>query len=166
MTTFTASNRSQANVPAPRTAIWALVTSPDALAELTPLIDHISPHGEHWCWSLKEVAALGVRVAPSFTERMSFIEGTQITFTHDPPAGSTERAGATGIYTLEDDGTGGTNLVVDLTVHVDLPLPKLSRRAVEAVMTKTMTRTGEKFASNLYARLGIAQSEPKAFVAQ
>jgi hypothetical protein len=38
---------------------------------------------------------------------------------------------------------------------VDLPLPKLSRRAVERVMAESMQRAGDRFAENLYRHLDI-----------
>ena len=79
-------------------------------------------------------------------------------FEHRPPAGSTERAGADGRYELDDRGDGRTRLFVDISLCVDLPLPRLSRRAVEKVMATTMQRTGDRFGLNLYRRLGIDPS--------
>ena len=158
MTRFESTNVSTAAVPAPRDAIWAIVTSPQALAELTPLIDRIAADGDTWCWKLKPIAALGVRIEPSFTEQMTFDGEERMTFEHRPPAGTSELAGARGVYTLADRPDGGTDLSVDITIHVELPLPKISRRAVERVMAAMMSRTGDKFAENLYARLGIDAS--------
>ena len=70
MTTFTSRDVSTAVVPAPREEIWAIVSDPTALAELTPMIESIEPAGDVWTWQLKGISALGVTVAPSFTERM------------------------------------------------------------------------------------------------
>jgi carbon monoxide dehydrogenase subunit G len=156
MARFESRNVSTASVAAPRADIWAIVTSPDALAELTPLIDRISADGDRWCWQLKRISALGVHVEPSFTELMTFDDGQRMTFEHQPPPGKSEVAGAHGVYELADRTDGGTDLSVDITIHVELPLPSISRRAVQRVMASMMARTGDKFAENLYARLGIS----------
>lgn len=155
MTRFESTNVSEADVPAPREKIWSVVTSPECLAELTPLIDRITADGDIWRWQLKSISALGTRLAPSFTEQMSFEDGRRLSYEHRSPAGTNERAGARGTYTLADLPDGGTHLAVDLTLHIELPLPGLSRRAVEQVMATTMARTGQRFADNLYAHLGI-----------
>lgn len=158
MTTFSSRNRSTAVVPATRQQIWAIVSDPVALAELTPLVRSIEAHGDRWRWHLSGVSALGVSVAPGFTERMLFTEGARIEFHHDPPEGVHERAGAEGTYDLADAEEGRTRLAIDITVEVELPLPRVSKRAVERVMASTMTRTGDRFARNLYARLGLDPS--------
>ncbi len=152
---FEARNISSADVPAPRSAIWEVLRSPETLAELTPLLDDIAVDGNHWCWQMAGISALGVEVSPSFTELMTFTPEESIRFEHDPPAGSTERAGARGVYTLEATSADETHLEIDITLHVQLPLPKLSSRAVQRVMSATMVRTGNVFAERLYRRLGI-----------
>lgn len=153
VTRFEARNISVADVPAPRQAIWAVLRDPDLLAEMTPLIDSISVDGDHWCWKLSGISALGVEVAPAFTERMTFTPETEIHFAHDPR--SDERAGADGVYTLADNDDGSTHLEIDITLHVHLPLPSLSRRAVERVMATSMAKTGDAFAKRLYDHLGV-----------
>ncbi len=156
VTRFEARNISNADVPASRSDIWAVLRSPDALAEMTPLLRNISVDGDHWCWQLSCFSALGVEIAPSFTERMTFDPEETIRFEHDPPAGANERAGATGVYTLDhNDDDGSTHLEIDITLHVELPLPRLSRRAVERIMSASMVRTGDVFAERLYQRLGV-----------
>lgn len=155
MTRFDRRHRAEADVPAARSTIWDVLSNPDLLARFTPLIKAITAHGDVWCWQLTGISALGLHVAPSFTERMSFVEGERIEFRHDPPEGSTEKAGADGTYTLADLGAGLTRLSIDITVWVDLPLPGMSRRAVERVMAESMDRTGDRFAHNLYSHLGI-----------
>lgn len=155
---FEARNISEAVVPAPVEAIWDVLRSPQTLAELTPLLDGISVDGDHWCWRLGGFSALGVEVAPSFTERMEFVEHESIRFTHDPPSGEHERAGANGLYTLTRLDPDRTGLAIDLTLHVELPLPRASRRAVERIMSSTMVRTGDVFAERLYRRLDIDPS--------
>jgi carbon monoxide dehydrogenase subunit G len=155
MARFESRNVSEADVAAPREKIWASVSSPACLGRLTPLIDTIVADGDLWRWSLKSISALGMQTKLSFTERMTFEEGRSIIFEHHPPDGTVERAGARGTYTLADLDDGGTHLSVDITLHVDLPLPAISRRAVERVMASTMARTGKMFAANLDAHLGI-----------
>ncbi len=155
MTRFESRTVSEADVPASPSAIWALLSDPELLARFTPLIRTIHADGDLWCWQLTGVSALGVEVAPSFSERMSLVDEERIDFRHDPPDGASERAGADGTYTLTDLGEGRTRLFIDIAIWVDLPLPRLSRRAVERVMTESMERTGDRFAANLYRHLDI-----------
>jgi carbon monoxide dehydrogenase subunit G len=155
---FEARNISTADVPARRQDIWDVLRSPETLAELTPLLDDIAVSGDHWCWQLGGFSALGVEIAPSFTERMDFDAPETIRFTHEPPPGASERAGANGIYTLTELDPERTKLEIDITLHVELPLPRASRRAVERIMSSTMVRTGNVFADRLYERLGIDPS--------
>lgn len=158
MATFSSHNRSTAEVPASRQQIWTVLRDPEALAELTPLVERITVDGDRWTWQLHGVSAMGVSVNPAFTERMLFTDGERIEFHHDPPPGADERAGAEGTYVLADAADGRTHLAIDITVEVDLPLPRLSAKAVERVMAATMARTGDRFARNLYRRLGIEPS--------
>lgn len=155
MTCFQTRNVSSGDVPVPRSAVWEVLTDPVCLTEMTPLLDGITVDGDRWCWQLSGIRALGVEVAPSFTEQMTFDEPSRITFRHAPPAGRTERAGADGVYELTEVAPDRTHLSIDITLHVDLPLPALSRRAVEGVMTSSMARTGDVFAERLYRRLGV-----------
>ena len=48
-----------------------------------------------------------------------------------------------------------TDLHIDLTLSVDLPLPGLTRPAVETIMLTSMRTTGRRFATNLYELLGL-----------
>lgn len=155
MTCFQTRNVSSGDVPVPRRAVWEVLTDPQCLTEMTPLLDGIAVDGDRWCWQLSGIRALGVEVAPSFTEQMTFEAPSRITFRHAPPAGTTERAGADGVYELTEAGPDQTHLSIDITLHVDLPLPALSRRAVERVMASSMARTGDVFAERLYRRLGV-----------
>jgi hypothetical protein len=153
VTRFEARNTSSDTLPVPPGPIWEVLTSPSLLAEMTPLIERIvEVDADHWRWHLTHIAGVGVAVSPCFTVRMDFDRTRRIDFTHAPVG--KERAGADGIYTLEPV-EGGTHLSVDMTVHVDLPLPALSRPAVTRVMHATMHRMGERFAHNLCAHLGV-----------
>ena len=158
MTAFSARNISASRVPATGTDIWAVITDPEALAELTPLVRSIEASGSNWRWALEGIGALGLQVDAVFTERMDFTEGRRIVFTHDPPPGSRELAGLEGVYDLTPVGSDGTDLRVDLTLSVELPLPGLSRPAVEGVLQSLMRTTGRMFAANLYERLGLDPS--------
>lgn len=158
MNRFSARNLSEAHVPVDRSDIWDVISDPHMLAELTPLIDRITVNGEHWCWKLSGISALGVDIAPSFTEKMEFTPGERIEFSHEPTAEGRERAGAQGFYELGDTDDGMTRLFVDITIHAELPLPRASRRAVERIMRSSMEATGNRFAENLYKHLDIDES--------
>lgn len=135
-----------------------MLTDPQSLAELTPLIRSIEASGSKWLWKLNGVEALGMKVEAAFTERMDFIDKSRIVFTHDPPAGAKELAGVDGVYDVTPAGGEETGLRIDLTLSVELPVPRLAAPAVERVLTSTMRITGRQFASNLYRRLDLDPS--------
>lgn len=155
MSRFSSRNYSVATVPTGVDALWAILTDPTTLADLTPLVARIEANGERWSWTLVGVSALGVSVAPTFTERMSFVPSSRIVFAHDPQPGHSERAGADGVYELLEVESSVTRLSIDITAWVELPLPSFARGAVERVMATTMQRAGDRFARALYTRLGL-----------
>ena len=155
MTRFSATTESGAIVPAERADIWAALTDPKLLPELTPLLRRIDAQGDTWTWHMACISALGVSISPSFTERMTFRAGRRIEYTHAPPPGTRERAGAEGWYDLSDTDDG-TALKISLTLEVDLPLPRSAKPAVRRVMQATMNRMGDKFSANLMHHLGLA----------
>jgi carbon monoxide dehydrogenase subunit G len=155
VTRFSSRNASTSTVPAPLAQIWDLISDPVTLGSLTPLVRSIESSGDVWVWSLAGISALGLTIAPTFTERMDFVEMERIEFSHEPPNGSEEKAGAEGVYELRSVSRTHTHLQVDITLHVELPLPRLATRTVEGVMAATMRRTGARFAVNLYERLGL-----------
>lgn len=155
MTRFSSRNISTSTVPASTEQIWTLISNPATLASLTPLVRSIDGDGDLWVWSLAGISALGLTVAPTFTERMDFVDRRQIVFSHRPPDGSDEKAGAAGTYKLFPVDATHTRLAVDITLHIELPLPRLVARTVEGVMAATMKHTGARFATNLYERLGL-----------
>ena len=150
-------------VGAPRGAIFAVLEDPDLLAELTPLVESIIEVDDtpRWQWQLAGISALGTRFHPCFTVAMKFSEPDRIDFHHDPPSGASEHAAAEGIYELAEVAAsdelpdGGTHVAIQLDVHVELPLPRMSRRAVEGVMHRTTEKMGERFAVNLRRHLGV-----------
>ncbi|CAI9402384.1 SRPBCC family protein [Nocardioides sp. T2.26MG-1] len=156
MTTFSADTRAEAVVDAPRHRIWAALTDPDLVAELTPFVRTIREDGEHWRWEMSGLKVLGVGVAPSFTERMTYDEPERIEFRHDPPAGATERSSVEGWYSL-DEHRAGTRLVTSLEISLDLPLPRASGRAVRATMNRVIDQMGDRFSRNLLAHLGARE---------
>lgn len=155
MAAFQSRNHSVATVPVAPEAIWEVLTDPKLLARLTPLVDRIEPNGDTWAWTLAGISGLGIEVAPTFTERMTFVPISRIDFQHEAPPGHHERAGVNGNYQITKVGEAESKLRIDLTLCVDLPLPRFSRRAVEGIMAQTMGRTGDAFARNLYAHLDI-----------
>lgn len=152
---FSATNRSEAVVRADREVVWAVLTDPELLPKLTPLLQRIDADGDLWTWHMRRIAALGVSIVPAFTERMTFDEGNRIDYTHEAPRGVRERAGAEGWYVLTDVADG-TKLQIQLTLSVDLPLPKAAAPAVQRVMSSMMARTGQRFSANLLRQLEVA----------
>lgn len=136
--------------------MWAALTDPELLPELTPLLTSITTDGDRWRWSMTCISALGVSIAPTFTEKMTFDEPHRIAYTHQPPSGTRERAGAEGVYELTEI-PGGTHLGIDLTLCVDLPLPHFAAPAVQGVLRSMMMRTGQRFSANLLAHLGARE---------
>jgi carbon monoxide dehydrogenase subunit G len=155
MTAFSSRNVSVATLPVEADRVWAVLEDPGLLAELTPLVDRIDPVGASWIWTLVGISALGVSVAPTFTEHMLVTPTSRIVFEHAPPPGATERAGADGVYELIRVGDDRTRLRIDITLWVELPLPSFLRGVVERVMATTMQRTGDGVATNLYRHLDI-----------
>ena len=157
MTSFSAKTHAEAVVLASQEEIWAALVDPVLMARFTPFLKKITADGDHWLWEMTGLNVLGLKVAPTFTERMVFTEPDRIEFHHDPPAGATEKAGAEGWYSLEptDPADGpATRLVTDLEITVDLPLPKASGRAVRATMRKVIDTMGDRFSQRLLDHLG------------
>lgn len=153
MATFTATTRNRAVVAAERAEIWKALTDPTLLPELTPYLDKITVEGDHWHWEMARLPVLNLVVTPSFTELMEFDDHSRIVFTHDPPAGRDEKAAAEGTYRLEDAGPGRTDLSIELTLQVELPLPRAAAPAVGRVMKSVIDRMGQRFAANLMEHL-------------
>ncbi len=158
MTRFSATNESEAVVAADRSAIWAVLTDPVLLPKLTPLLSRIETDGDLWRWHMVRLSVLGVGVNPVFTERMTFDVEKRIDYTHEPPRGTSERAGAEGSYVLSE-AEGGTHLAIGLTLDVDLPLSRLASPAVSLVMKETLLRMGQRFSVNLLRHLGVENSQ-------
>lgn len=155
MTRFSADTGSEATVTAERKAVWDVLVDPVLLPKLTPLLVKIDADGDLWRWHMVRLAVLGVGIKPVFTERMVFdYDGdvSRIDFTHEPPAGVTEWAGAEGHYTLSDV-EGGTRLEIGLRLDVDMPLSRFAAPVVQQAMRSTMHVTGDRFSANLLKHL-------------
>jgi carbon monoxide dehydrogenase subunit G len=152
MVIFTGTVESGADITAAREAVWAALTDPVLLPKLTPLLTSIDADGDVWRWHMMRIAALGVSVAPVFTEKMTFDHGRRISYEHQPPPGTRERAGAHGEYELSDID-GGTHLRIKLSLCLDLPLPRSARGPVTSIIRAMMNRTGERFSANLLEHL-------------
>lgn len=160
MTSFSARTHAEAVVLAPQRDIWDVLVDPTLMARFTPFLKDITVDGQHWRWELSGLKVLGLKVAPAFTERMVFTEPDRIEFHHDPRGGTTEQAGVEGWYQLRPaDSPGGpaTELVTDLEITVDLPLPKAAGRPVRATMQKVIDRMGDTFSQRLLEHLGAEE---------
>jgi carbon monoxide dehydrogenase subunit G len=156
MTRFSADTQGDAVVSASRADIWAALTDPALVAEMTPFVRSITADGDHWRWDLTGLKVLGIGVAPSFTELMVLDEPERIEFRHDPPDGASERSGVEGWYALSED-EAGTRLMTSMEITLDLPLPRASGRAVRATMKGVIDQMGERFSKNLLAHLDAAE---------
>ena len=156
MTTFSATKHAVAVVEADQQEIWAALVDPDLMARLTKYVKRITADGDTWRWELSGLEVLGRSIAPAFTERMVFEEPERIEFHHDPP-NRREPAGVNGWYALTplDDST--TRLETDMSICVDLPLPRLSAKAVERVMRSVLDSMGDGFSANLLTHLGATE---------
>ena len=165
MTRFSAGTRAEAVVDAPPAEVWAALTDPDVVARLTPFVRRIvaadirgagSAPAEHWRWEMTGLKVLGIGVAPTFTERMTYDEPARIDFRHDPPPGGSERSAVEGWYRLEEV-VAGTRLTTSMEITVDLPLPRVSAGAVRVAMCRVIDQMGERFSRNLLAHLGARE---------
>jgi carbon monoxide dehydrogenase subunit G len=157
MASFSARTHAEAVITASPEEVWAVLVDPDLMARFTPFLKRITADGDHWRWEMSGIDVLGVKVAPAFTEKMAFDEPERIDFHHDPPAGEKEKAGVEGWYSLAPADGGGTTLVTDLEITLDLPLPKAAGRAVKATMRKVIDTMGDRFSQNLLDHLGAEE---------
>ena len=152
---FSAGISGGALVPADRARIWAALTDPQLLPQLTPLLVRVeTPAPDVWRWHMMRISALGVGISPVFTERMRFQPMDRIDYSHAPPPGSHEYAGVEGSYQLTEV-PGGTRRGAEMTMCIELPLPRAAAPAVQAVMRTTMARTRDRFSANLLRYLGL-----------
>jgi len=159
MASFSARTHAEAVVLAPQQDIWDALVDPTLMAQFTPFLKKITADGDHWVWEMSGIDVLGVKVAPSFTEKMTFAEPDRIEFKHDPPSGEKEKAGVEGWYQLSPAADGeGTSLVTELEITLELPLPKAAGRAVRATMSKVIDTMGDRFSKNLLDHLGAKQA--------
>lgn len=156
MTTFSATKHAVAVVEADQEQIWAALVDPDLMARLTKYVRRITADGDSWRWELSGLEVLGRSFAPAFTERMVFDEPTRIEFHHDPP-NRREPAGVNGWYELTRLDDGATRLETEMSICVELPLPKVSARAVERVMRSVLDSMGDGFSANLLTHLGTTE---------
>ncbi len=152
MTRFSTTTASDGVVPVSRETVWQVLTDPDLVTDMTPLLHRIHAEGDLWRWELAKVPVTGISIAPCFTERMRFDEPARIDYSHEPPVGSEEPTGVDGCYSLTkvDDGT---HLAISLTIHADLPLPRLAAPAVKAAMHAVVATIGAGFSRNLTREL-------------
>lgn len=126
------------------------------MARLTPLVRSITDDGHgRWRWQLSGIDVLGSSLSPCFTVKMDFVENERIDFAPEPPSGAHERAAVTGWYVLSDppNARSGTRLRTSLEISLELPLPRLSRPAVESAMRRVVDGMGAQFSRNLLKEL-------------
>ena len=155
MSSFAAKTRAEAVVLAAQQDIWDALVSPELMARFTPFLERVIADGEHWRWELAGLDVLGVKVAPAFTERMELEPEDRIVFSHDP-AHPDEMTAVEGTYVLSDHEDGGTDVSIDLEIACHLPLPGLTRPAVERVMAGVVKHMGTVYSRNLLNHLGEA----------
>ncbi len=155
MTTFSVATASSATVDSDRQRVWDALTDPDLVSRLTPYLRRIDARvdsrGDRWTWHLVHIPLLGSMVSPSFTEVMTFDAPSRIDFVHDPERPE-EKAGVEGRYTLKETGQA-TDVSIELTITVDLPIPALARPAVHAAMRAVVATMGARFSHNLVRHL-------------
>lgn len=149
---FRARTRSEAKLRAAPERVWDVLTDPELLPVLTPYLKRIEVDGDRWTWHLTHIPVMSATVTPTFTEVMTFEKPTHIGFAHDS-AKLDERTAVEGNYELTPDGTG-TRVAIDLEIWCDLPLPRLSRIAVETVMHGVVAAMGRRFSANMLRHLG------------
>ncbi|WP_297741451.1 SRPBCC family protein [Nocardioides sp.] len=157
MNRFRARTTSTARLRSSPEQVWGVLTDPELLPVLTPYLQRIEVHPasdgpDRWTWHLTHIPVMSATVMPVFTEVMTFEKPTRIVFAHDP-AKTEERTGVEGSYVLAPDGTG-TRVAIDLEIWCDLPLPRLSRIAVQTVMHGVVAAMGKRFATNMVRHLG------------
>lgn len=157
MNRFRARTSSEAKLRSAPDRVWDVLTDPELLPVLTPYLKRIevdSSHddGDRWTWHLTRIPVMSATVTPTFTEVMTFDKPTHIGFAHDKTKPG-ERTGVEGNYELTPDGAG-TKVAIDLEIWCDLPLPKLSRLAVETVMHGVVAAMGRRFSANMLRHLG------------
>lgn len=153
MATFSATKVSEATVAHPRDLVWDVLTDPEAIARLTPMVASITAADDLWHWQLVKIPVLGQSFELGFTEVMTQDPKERITFRHAPAARQqgegTERAGTDGQYDLSDAGKGETHLRIELTVTVDLPFPRLAKPAVQTTMQGVLAAMGSGFGRSI-----------------
>ena len=153
MTRFEHTVDSVVELSASRDQVWEALSDPAVLCKLAPLVHRIDPDGDMWHWQLARIAGLGSSITPSFTEKMTFDDGRRIAYTHQPPPGKHEWAGAEGAYELSDID-GGTRVSISFTISSSWRCPGSRNRPYTASMKATMGRAAGQFATNLLRHLG------------
>lgn len=148
MNRFATSIEKVAEIPYAQSAIWALVSDPDQVADMTPFLRDIRVvDSGTWVWELHGIPYPGGEFAAHFTEAMSLEEPTRIDFQHSPSG--RELAGADGWYSLEALAPARTRLAIGLSVHAMLPAPAWANKVIEPAMHAVLQQMGNRFAANL-----------------
>lgn len=159
MNRFHARNRSEATLAASQDQVWDILVDPDLLVRFTPNLKRIDVDGDRWTWHLTRLPVLSAAIEPSFTEVMEFDKPHRIVFSHDKTR-TDERAGVEGEYVIRPV-SAGTEVSIDIGIWADLPLPRLTRPAVERVMSTIVAGMGYRFGQQVRRHLRQTSPEPK-----
>lgn len=132
--------------------VWGVLTDPELLAQLTPLLRQIEVDGDVWTWKMARIPVLSEAISPTFSEVMSFREHEWIGFRHDSRR-TEERTGVEGSYDLRPHAEG-SEVAIDLQIWVDLPLPRVAAIGVQTAMHGVIATMGQRFSANLRHHLG------------
>ena len=146
MTSFSASTQAEAVVLAPQQDIWDVLVDPELMARFTPFL-RASPRRATTGSGSCPGSTCWAEGRAGFTERMVLHRSrtaSSSTTTRRPVA--TEQAGVEGWYALTplDDGT---ELVTELEITLDLPLPKASGRPCGPPCSKVIDTMGDRFST-------------------
>lgn len=126
---------------------WDVLGDVSRFGTLMPNVVRYEPVEDGWYWEMEGASPVGHRFRPSFTMRYVLDGPRRLTFDskerheNDIPA-------AQGEVRL-DEGEGGTEAVMKLGVHVDVPVPSLLLGPAQRFFHGELGRLAEGFIDNL-----------------
>ncbi len=135
------------HVPASRVEVWDVLSDVSRFGTLMPNVVRYEQVEDGWCWELEGASPVGHRLRPSFTLRYVLDAPGRLSFTSverhegDIPAAQGE--------VMLAEGDGGTEVVMKLEVHVDVPVPSLLLGPAKRFFHGELGRLAEGFIDNL-----------------